>query len=256
MVSDDPSTTINESNVATESTVGGKKNQSGVPKKIHKAEREKLKRDQLNELFLVVGHNQTDKTIVRLPYWVILPQYSDISSRIYQWATHMAVATERNELKDENTTLQAEISQLQKELQGRSSYDPTWSENINSMTPTQPQPTATGLPMLHRPLQHFSGGKNKHSTTNAAWAFPGDETTCRISDFVGLAVGSSPLDFSPESQEERCGSCGISASSEEEGCNKASTGCGANSASASHGGGPHAEPAAPQCSCSYRQPSD
>ncbi|CAL9203737.1 transcription factor BHLH062-like isoform X1 [Musa acuminata AAA Group] len=203
MVSDDPSTTINESNVAAESTVGG------------------------------------------------------------------LVATERNELKDENTTLQAEISQLQKELQGRSSYNPTWSDNINSMTPTQPQPTATGLPMLHRPvaigstqatpirqLQHFSGGKNKHSTTNAAWAFPGDETTCQISDFIGLAAGSSPLDFSPGSQEERCGSCGISTSSEEEGCNTASTGCGANSASASHGGGPHAEPAAPQCSCSYRQPSD
>nr|XP_009389575.2 PREDICTED: uncharacterized protein LOC103976109 isoform X1 [Musa acuminata subsp. malaccensis]XP_018677511.1 PREDICTED: uncharacterized protein LOC103976109 isoform X1 [Musa acuminata subsp. malaccensis] len=112
------------------------------------------------------------------------------------------VATERNELKDENTTLQAETSQLQKELQGRSSYNPTWSNNINSMTPTQPQPTATGLPMLHQPvangstqatpirqLQHFSGGKNKHSTTNAAWSFPGDETTCRISDFVGLGSG-------------------------------------------------------------------
>ncbi|THU44601.1 hypothetical protein C4D60_Mb02t09090 [Musa balbisiana] len=166
MVSDDPSTTVNESNVAAESTVGGKKNQSRVPKKIHKAEREKLKRDQLNELFLEDDHNQTDKTIVRLPYWVILPEYSDISSRIYQWATHMAVATERNELKDENTTLQAEISQLQKELQGRSRSNPTWSDNINSMTPTQPQPTAKGLTML----QHFSGGKKKHSTTNAAWA--------------------------------------------------------------------------------------
>lgn len=76
------------------------------------------------------------------------------------------VATERNELKDENTTLQAEISQLQKELQGRSRSNPTWSDNINSMTPTQPQPTAKGLTML----QHFSGGKKKHSTTNAAWA--------------------------------------------------------------------------------------
>ncbi|URD89211.1 HLH [Musa troglodytarum] len=173
MVSDDPSTTINESNVAAESTFGGKKNQSGVPKKIHKAEREKLKRDQLNELFL-------------------------------------EVTTERNELKDENTTSEAEISQLQMELQGRSRSNPTWSDNIISMAPAQPQPIATGLPMLHRPvaigstqaspirqLQHISGGKNKHSTTNVTWAFPGDETTCQISHFVGVAAGSAPLDFSP-----------------------------------------------------------
>ncbi|RWV91523.1 hypothetical protein BHE74_00012775 [Ensete ventricosum] len=33
-----------------------KKDQSRVPKKMHKAEREKLKRDQLNELFLELGH--------------------------------------------------------------------------------------------------------------------------------------------------------------------------------------------------------
>ncbi|KAJ8465631.1 hypothetical protein OPV22_028183 [Ensete ventricosum] len=77
MVPDDPSTTINESNVAAESTDRGKKNQSRVPKKIHEAEREKLKRDQLNELFLERGHvvgapshfnvyvqNQTIKTML------------------------------------------------------------------------------------------------------------------------------------------------------------------------------------------------
>jgi len=33
-----------------------KKKEGKVPKKIHKAEREKLKRDQLNELFLELDH--------------------------------------------------------------------------------------------------------------------------------------------------------------------------------------------------------
>lgn len=33
-----------------------RKNNGKIPKKIHKAEREKLKRDHLNELFLELGH--------------------------------------------------------------------------------------------------------------------------------------------------------------------------------------------------------
>ncbi|KAL5992124.1 hypothetical protein ACLOJK_013039 [Asimina triloba] len=59
MVSEHDVSTEDESNTVVENSasrpLANRKNSGKVPKKIHKAEREKLKRDHLNELFLELG---------------------------------------------------------------------------------------------------------------------------------------------------------------------------------------------------------
>ncbi|KAK9996051.1 hypothetical protein SO802_020737 [Lithocarpus litseifolius] len=70
----------------------GKKNKGKVPKRIQKAEREKLKREHLNDLF---------------------SRPSQCSCCLEQ------VIVEKNELREENSALEIEIEKLQSELEER-----------------------------------------------------------------------------------------------------------------------------------------
>ncbi|WOL11545.1 transcription factor bHLH47 [Canna indica] len=242
MVSEEPATTANESNVSAESlgSAPGKKSQSRVPKKIHKAEREKLKRDQLNELFVELGHvlepdrqNNCKASILGDTTRVLRDLFSQVDSLRKENAALLTesryVTVERNELKDENNALQAEISQLQSELQRRSQSVPVWSNNTNSSPPSQPQPSATMLPMQPQP---FIIGSMQAAPVRELQLFPVERTTTPPPTPPGAisyvtrphARYPAPLDLWPgqllstlpqTSHRERCGSSSTSNSSKE-----------------------------------------
>lgn len=65
---------------------------------------------------------------------------------IYRHCICEQVTTEKNELKDENVALAAEIARLHNELQERLHADPTWQNNGTDQA-TCAQPTSTTMPV-------------------------------------------------------------------------------------------------------------
>lgn len=108
----------------------GKKIQKKVPKRIHKAEREKLKREHLNELFLGLADalelseqmNGKASVLSEAARFV-----KDMLSQIKHLRTENTtllsesqyLSVEKKELQDENSALEAEISKLQSEVKTR-----------------------------------------------------------------------------------------------------------------------------------------
>ncbi|WMV21839.1 hypothetical protein MTR67_015224 [Solanum verrucosum] len=108
----------------------GKKIQKKVPKRIHKAEREKMKREHLNELFLGLADalelseqmNGKASVLSEAARFV-----KDMLSQIKHMRTENTtllsesqyLSVEKKELEDENTALEAEISKLQTEVKAR-----------------------------------------------------------------------------------------------------------------------------------------
>ncbi|KAK4350270.1 hypothetical protein RND71_029583 [Anisodus tanguticus] len=107
-----------------------KKIQKKVPKRIHKAEREKLKREHLNELFLGLADalelseqmNGKASVLSEAARFV-----KDMLSQIKHMRTENTtllsesqyLSVEKKELQDENSALEAEISKLQSEVKAR-----------------------------------------------------------------------------------------------------------------------------------------
>nr|GLL18529.1 transcription factor bHLH47-like [Ipomoea trifida] len=104
-----------------------KKSQEKVPKRVHKAERERLKREHLNDLFLSLANalelseqangkatilNETVRSVKDL-----LGQIEHLkkeNAALLSESEYMSVETK--ELEDENSVLEAEISNLQSKL--------------------------------------------------------------------------------------------------------------------------------------------
>ncbi|CAL4986917.1 unnamed protein product [Urochloa decumbens] len=104
--------------------------QETTPKKIHKAEREKLKRDQLNELFLELGsmldldrQNTGKATVLGDAARVLRDLVTQVDSLRKEQSALLSerqyVSSERNELQEENATLKSQISELANELFAR-----------------------------------------------------------------------------------------------------------------------------------------
>ncbi|PWA77712.1 basic helix-loop-helix (bHLH) DNA-binding superfamily protein [Artemisia annua] len=100
-----------------------KKSPGKVPKRIHKAEREKLKREHLNELFLELAgalelseQNSGKASILGETTRVVKDMVDQIKSLRKENAALLSesqyVTIERNELQDEASTLQNQISVL------------------------------------------------------------------------------------------------------------------------------------------------
>ncbi|XP_008803182.1 transcription factor BHLH062-like [Phoenix dactylifera] len=160
-----------ETNVAADEPVDGsllnKKSQGRVPKKIHKAEREKLKREQLNELFLELGRvleparqNNGKATILVDASRILrdlLAQVESLRKENAELLTESSYVTaEKNELRDENTALQAEIAELRNELQVRMMSDSVRTNSTDVSPPALPQPVSMVLqqqPPGIRPVQ-------------------------------------------------------------------------------------------------------
>ncbi|KAL6183122.1 hypothetical protein ACLB2K_044533 [Fragaria x ananassa] len=134
MGSKDPAPVVDKVNGATPAPVDqacpGKKIQGKVPKRIHKAVREKQKREHLNDLFLelsdALGLNQqnTGKATILCEATRLLKdllgQIESLRSEnvsLLSESNYMTV--EKNELREDTSALETQIERLQSELQER-----------------------------------------------------------------------------------------------------------------------------------------
>ncbi|KAG5056616.1 hypothetical protein AAZX31_05G026800 [Glycine max] len=107
----------------------GKMNQGKVPRKIHKAEREKMKREHLNERFvdlasaLDLNENNGKASILCETARLLKDLLSQIESLKKENVTLLSeshyMTMEKNELKEENCSLETQIEKLQGEIQAR-----------------------------------------------------------------------------------------------------------------------------------------
>ncbi|KAF8408083.1 hypothetical protein HHK36_007224 [Tetracentron sinense] len=146
-------------------SLSNKKNRTKVPKKIHKAEREKLKRDHMNDLFLELGNalelvreNNGKASILGDATRLLrdlLAQVECLKRENVALASESHYVTnEKNELRDENSVLEAQIEKLQTELEEKALSKPTWDG-----APTQSQllEDCLTLPVVETALQPTPG---------------------------------------------------------------------------------------------------
>ncbi|KAG0494711.1 hypothetical protein HPP92_005705 [Vanilla planifolia] len=134
MVSDNSTSSDGEANASVDKpaneAVSSKKIKGKFPNKIHKAEREKLKRDQLNELFFELGReleptrqNNGKASILCDATRFLRDLIIHVGSLRKENASLLNeshyVTLEKNELQEDITALETEISRLQKQLQER-----------------------------------------------------------------------------------------------------------------------------------------
>ncbi|KAL2572867.1 hypothetical protein AAZX31_17G096300 [Glycine max] len=106
-----------------------KMNQGKVPRKIHKAEREKMKREHLNDLFLDLAsaldlnENNGKASILCETARLLKDLLSQIESLKKENVTLLSesnyMTMEKNELKEENCSLETQIEKLQGQIQAR-----------------------------------------------------------------------------------------------------------------------------------------
>ncbi|KAF7838447.1 transcription factor bHLH47 [Senna tora] len=108
----------------------GKKNQAKVPKRIHKAEREKMKREHLNDLFLDLANaielnqqNNGKASILNEATRLLKDLLGQIESlkkeNVSLLSESRYVSMEKNELEEENSALEVQIEKLQGEIEAR-----------------------------------------------------------------------------------------------------------------------------------------
>ncbi|XWS60568.1 hypothetical protein CRYUN_Cryun07bG0047000 [Craigia yunnanensis] len=130
MGSETPPPLVEKTNAAVETSVGRScvsKTKGKVPKRIHKAEREKLKRERLNELFLDLANaldpnqqNNGKASILCEATRLFKDLFGQIESLKKENASLLAEShymnIEKNELEEENSTLETQIQKLQSEI--------------------------------------------------------------------------------------------------------------------------------------------
>lgn len=125
---------IVKSKMAMETSTSGdrssKKNHGKIPKRIHKAEREKMKREHLNESFLALAsslelshQNNGKASIVIEATRTVKDMQAQIKCLQKENAALLTesqyVTDEKSELKDENSALEAEIDKLRTEIKSK-----------------------------------------------------------------------------------------------------------------------------------------
>ncbi|KAK4264207.1 hypothetical protein QN277_025416 [Acacia crassicarpa] len=112
------------------SSCPGKKKQGKVPKRIHKAEREKMKREHLNDLFLdlanalELGQQNSGKASILSEASKLLRDLLDQIETLKKENVSLLseshyVTMEKSELKEENSALETQIEKLQGEIEAR-----------------------------------------------------------------------------------------------------------------------------------------
>ncbi|PSR89650.1 Transcription factor bHLH47 like [Actinidia chinensis var. chinensis] len=125
-----------------------KKNQGKIPKRIHKSEREKLKREHLNELFLALVNslgpsqkNNGKASILGETTRFLKEMHAQIECLKKEHAALLSesqyVTIEKNELQDENSALEAQIGKLRIEIDERVVHS---KPDLN--VPPQEEPTS------------------------------------------------------------------------------------------------------------------
>ncbi|KAM3312856.1 hypothetical protein ACQJBY_032571 [Aegilops geniculata] len=234
-----------------------KRAQEKAPKKNHKAEREKLKRDQLNDLFVelssMLDHDRQNRgkaTVLGDVARVLRDLITQVESLRKEQSTLLTerqyVGSEKTELQDENTTLRAQIIELQNELRariGNSSLNlsslavshpigssctsnlathptphDTWSNASNLSTMRMVPPTNTPSPLQNQ--QHHSVASGQvASRPQELQLFPGTSASTdrecsrhrsnpATSSLADSLPGQLRLSLPPTSQEESSGGGG------------------------------------------------
>ncbi|RCV38913.1 hypothetical protein SETIT_8G180600v2 [Setaria italica] len=171
MVADTESSDLlpGSSNAAAETPVHGsldQRSQEKTPKKTHKAEREKLKRDQLNELFLELGsmldldrQNTGKATVLGDAARVLRDLVTQVESLRKEQSALLSeqqyVSSEKNELQEENTTLKSQISELANDLCARMGSS---SLSLSSPGMSHPVANATSPDLATHPMPHHMWG--------------------------------------------------------------------------------------------------
>ncbi|KAL6841943.1 hypothetical protein ACP4OV_028455 [Aristida adscensionis] len=142
--------------------ISNKQCEKKVPKKVHKSEREKRKRDKQNDLFDELGNmlepdrqNNGKACILSDTTRILKDLLSQVESLRKENITlkneSHYVALERNELLDENNVIRSEITGLQNELRMRLEGNPIWSHGTTRTNITMPHPAATVFAVQHSP---------------------------------------------------------------------------------------------------------
>ncbi|XP_052136106.1 transcription factor BHLH062-like isoform X1 [Oryza glaberrima] len=183
------------SNAASDKAVDGsldKRSQEKAPKKTHKAEREKLKRDQLNDLFVELSsmldperQNSGKATVLGDAARVLRDLVSQVESLRKEQSALLTerqyVGSEKNELQEENIMLRAQILELHNEICARMGNNHLNQSNLAMSQPvanngsnsaTQPVPhhiwgNGPNLAMVH-PTNTLSPLHNQHHQSAGA----------------------------------------------------------------------------------------
>ncbi|CAN6199910.1 unnamed protein product [Urochloa humidicola] len=152
--------------VPTEKLVHGptsnNKCEKKAPKKVHKSEREKRKRDKQNDLFGELGNmlepdrqNNGKACVLSDTTRILKDLLSQVESLRQENGTlkneSRYVALERNELLDENNVIRNQISGLQNELRTRMEGSTIWSHDVTRSNLTAPHPATTVYALQHSP---------------------------------------------------------------------------------------------------------
>ncbi|KAJ4895634.1 Transcription factor bHLH47 [Raphanus sativus] len=127
MGSKTPSTSTHEANAPP---VDERSRKGKVPKRINKAVRERLKREQLNDLFIELAdslelnqQNSGKASVLCEATRFLKDVFGQIESLRKEHTSLLSesnyVTTEKNELKEETSVLETEISRLQSEIEAR-----------------------------------------------------------------------------------------------------------------------------------------
>ncbi|KAL5219089.1 hypothetical protein ABZP36_019773 [Zizania latifolia] len=140
-------------------SISDKKCRKKVPRKIHKSEREKLKRGHLNDLFSELGdmleadRQSNGKACILTDTTRILRDLLSQVESLRQENTTLQnesnyVTMERNELQDENGVLRNEIVELQNELRMRTATgNPGWGHGAAGSPLPVPHTPSTVFPL-------------------------------------------------------------------------------------------------------------
>ncbi|KAJ1292004.1 hypothetical protein BS78_02G360000 [Paspalum vaginatum] len=133
-----------------------------APKKVHKSEREKRKRDKQNDLFGELGNmlepdrqNNGKACILSDTTRMLKDLLSQVESlrkenNALKNESHY-VALERNELLDETNVIRNEISGLQNEMRMRLEGNPIWSHDTTRSNLTATHPATAVFTLQHSP---------------------------------------------------------------------------------------------------------
>ncbi|KAL3629357.1 hypothetical protein CASFOL_026579 [Castilleja foliolosa] len=140
-----------------------KKNRAKVPRKVHKAAREKLKRDHMNDLFLDlektldIDHTNNGKAsilreTIRLVGELITQVESLKKENITLLSESNYVTSEKNELVDETFALDAQVKRLRKEIDERVKVNLDISRSPCDFTTKLTEEQVVGFPLVgHAP---------------------------------------------------------------------------------------------------------
>ncbi|XP_022751463.1 transcription factor bHLH121-like isoform X2 [Durio zibethinus] len=165
-------------------------------RKVQKADREKLRRDRLNEQFLELG-NTLDPDRPKNDKATILVDTIQILKDLTAEVNRLKLTQEKNELREEKASLKADIENLNVQYQQRLRVMYPWSgiDPAVVMAPPYaypvPVPVSTGPIAMHPSLQYpFFGNHNPVAIANSC------------STFMAYPTATNPPIEQPSSQHE------------------------------------------------------